>query len=326
MAQDNGRDRFERGNQSQYDQDDFGRGSYQQRGNRQPQQYQDYGQDRYSGGGSQYGSNPSRYGDDDYSSDRYSSSSYGDRQSSDYDRFGGRGSSGMNRSQDRFGGGQYDRDYQSSGGSYGGDRFGQGRDQSADYRSGGSYGSGYGQGYGSQGYGQDYDRGYGSRYGSQGRSYGGSRYDRDSSYRNDSERGFFEKAGDEVASWFGDEDAERRRRMDHRGRGPANYQRSNEKLLEDVCERLTHDPRVDATNINVTADNNEITLDGTVTSRAAKRRAEDCAHDISGVNHVQNNLRVDDSSDRYGGFGSTGTGTGTGTGIGTTSRTDTETT
>jgi hypothetical protein len=32
----------------------------------------------------------------------------------------------------------------------------------------------------------------------------------------DRERGFFDRAGDEVASWFGDEDAERRRRMDNR--------------------------------------------------------------------------------------------------------------
>jgi hypothetical protein len=35
------------------------------------------------------------------------------------------------------------------------------------------------------------------------------RFDRD-------DRGFFERAGDEVASWFGDEEAERRRRMDLR--------------------------------------------------------------------------------------------------------------
>ena len=36
--------------------------------------------------------------------------------------------------------------------------------------------------------------------------------DRDRSRRD--ERGFFERAGDEVASWFGDDDAERRRRED----------------------------------------------------------------------------------------------------------------
>lgn len=43
------------------------------------------------------------------------------------------------------------------------------------------------------------------------------RFDRDDRGRFDrDERGFFERAGDEVASWFGDEEAERRRRMDHR--------------------------------------------------------------------------------------------------------------
>jgi len=44
------------------------------------------------------------------------------------------------------------------------------------------------------------------------RSFGRS-FDRDD---DDRERGFFDRAGDEVASWFGDEDAERRRREDMR--------------------------------------------------------------------------------------------------------------
>lgn len=33
------------------------------------------------------------------------------------------------------------------------------------------------------------------------------------------ERGFFERAGDEISSWFGDDEAERRRAMDERGAG-----------------------------------------------------------------------------------------------------------
>jgi len=33
------------------------------------------------------------------------------------------------------------------------------------------------------------------------------------------ERGFFERAGDEISSWFGDDEAERRREMDERSRG-----------------------------------------------------------------------------------------------------------
>lgn len=44
----------------------------------------------------------------------------------------------------------------------------------------------------------------------------GRSWDRDD---DDRERGFFERAGDELASWFGDEEAERRRREDARMRG-----------------------------------------------------------------------------------------------------------
>ncbi|MCV2868662.1 BON domain-containing protein [Defluviimonas sp. WL0002] len=108
----------------------------------------------------------------------------------------------------------------------------------------------------------------------------------------DEERGFFERAADEVSSWFGDEEAERRREMDHRGRGPKNYTRSDERIFEDVNDRLTDDESLDATDISVEVKDREVTLDGTVQSRYAKRRAEDCADMVSGVQHVQNNLRV----------------------------------
>jgi hypothetical protein len=106
------------------------------------------------------------------------------------------------------------------------------------------------------------------------------------------ERGWFERAGDEVASWFGDKDAARRREEDHRGKGPSGYIRSDERIQEDANDRLTDDWGVDAQNIQVSVAGGEVTLDGTVGSREQKRRAEDCVEDISGVKHVQNNLRV----------------------------------
>ena len=46
----------------------------------------------------------------------------------------------------------------------------------------------------------------------------------------------------------------------------------------------------------VTVDKGEVTLNGTVTGRDAKRRAEDIVEDLSGVKHVQNNLRVQAAS------------------------------
>lgn len=125
--------------------------------------------------------------------------------------------------------------------------------------------------------------------------------------RGGEERGFLQRAGDEVASWFGDESASRRREQDHRGRGPSNYTRSDERIREDANDHLTHDWGVDATNITVSVSNGELTLDGTVDSRQAKRRAEDAVEHISGVKHVQNNLRVQDRSASTGGANAYGT-------------------
>jgi osmotically-inducible protein OsmY len=159
----------------------------------------------------------------------------------------------------------------------------------------GTYGGGAG---GSQGYGEDYrDHGYASRQ---------------------HERGFLQRAGDEVASWFGDEDAARRREQDHRGRGPADYTRSDERIREDANDRLTEDWRVDASRISVTVENGEITLSGTVTRREDKRRAEDIVEDLSGVKHVQNNLRVDQQAAWSGSSGTT-TGTGSASTFGSSS-------
>jgi osmotically-inducible protein OsmY len=116
---------------------------------------------------------------------------------------------------------------------------------------------------------------------------------RDRNWRDEGERGMWDRASDEVASWFGDEEAERRREMDRfRGHGPKNYARSEERIREDVCDRLTVDASVDASDIEVKVAGNEVTLSGTVPNRMQRRRAEDCAEDVSGVKHVQNNLRV----------------------------------
>ncbi|RWX79280.1 BON domain-containing protein [Neorhizobium lilium] len=116
-------------------------------------------------------------------------------------------------------------------------------------------------------------------------------------------RGLMERAGDEVASWFGDDKASQRRDMDqHRGKGPKGYQRSDTRIEEDINDRLSDDPILDASNISVTVAQAEVTLDGFVSSRWDKRRAEDLVEDISGVRHVQNNLRVNNSmNDTLGG-------------------------
>ena len=92
-------------------------------------------------------------------------------------------------------------------------------------------------------------------------------------------------------------------RAQHRGRGPRGYSRSDDRVREDINDRLTDDSYVDASEIDVTVSSGEVTLTGTVDNRMTKRRAEDIAESISGVRHVQNNLRVRHHT--HGGSGTT---------------------
>ena len=146
------------------------------------------------------------------------------------------------------------------------------------------------------------------------------------------DRGFFERAGDEMATWFGSEDAGRRRERDasqgdagarhHRGRGPTGYRRSDARITEDINDRLTEDAYIDASEVQVRVENGEVTLDGTVDDRRAKRRAEDNAEAISGVTHVQNNLRARQPGGMQGG-GQTAHGGASGGYTGTAGSADT---
>ena len=175
-------------------------------------------------------------------------------------------------------------------------------------------GSGFERGYNQSrsNYGQqqryNYPSGYrsGERYDE--RDYD---YDRDRYNRGEEGRGWLDRASDAVASWFGDEEAERRRRMDdqrqHRGRGPKGYRRSDERIKEDVNDRLGDDYYLDASDVEVAVENTEVTLTGTVKSRSDKRRAEDIAESVSGVTNVENRLRVK----QYGTSSLTDTTTGT---------------
>jgi osmotically-inducible protein OsmY len=76
------------------------------------------------------------------------------------------------------------------------------------------------------------------------------------------------------------------------GRGPQGFQRQDDRIHEDVNDRLTWHGEVDATNIQVTVENGEVTLEGTVDDRRQKRLAEDIAEDVSGVKDIHNRLRI----------------------------------
>jgi len=82
------------------------------------------------------------------------------------------------------------------------------------------------------------------------------------------------------------------RQPDFAGRGPKDYQRSDTRIREEICDRMTDDPMLDASQISVEVKGGEALLTGSVTSRDQKRRAEHIADLISGVKDVTNQLRV----------------------------------
>ena len=63
-------------------------------------------------------------------------------------------------------------------------------------------------------------------------------------------------------------------------------------LPEDCCDRLTADGQVDASEIEVSVQDGEVTLAGSVDERGMKRAAEDCVDAVAGVRQVHNRLRV----------------------------------
>ena len=245
---------------------------------------QNWGRGDYGSGGSHSG-----YGYGGYGSSNYSEPSRG--------RDWGSGHGGSD--QQRYGG-DYDRDR------YWGDRYAS--DRYSDYYAYPDYGYGMGMAWSAglaewpapiadsrSGSAQDWRRAQNYRDPQSYRDYRGAR----GGYGN--ERGWWDRTKDEVRSWMGDEEAERRRRMDsynesrrasHFGRGPKGYARSDTRILEDVSDRLTEDWRVDASEIEVVVVSAEVTLTGMVDSRDVKRRAENIAADVTGVKDVQNNLRV----------------------------------
>lgn len=89
-----------------------------------------------------------------------------------------------------------------------------------------------------------------------------------------------------------------RERPSYRGRGPKNYRRSDHLIADDVHQTLTDDDALDATNIDVHVDNGEVTLNGMVSNRWAKRYAEDLVARCRGVVDVQNRLRIEPFEDQ----------------------------
>lgn len=78
----------------------------------------------------------------------------------------------------------------------------------------------------------------------------------------------------------------------HRGKGPRNYRRSDQRILEDINDRLCDNPYIDASEIDVSVSGGNVALTGSADDKASKRLAEDIVESVSGVGNVENNIKV----------------------------------
>lgn len=78
----------------------------------------------------------------------------------------------------------------------------------------------------------------------------------------------------------------------YRGIGPRGYVRSPTRIYEDICDRLTEHPLIDASDIEVLISGIEVVLAGSVDSAVIAARVEAIAREVPGVKTVRNTLEV----------------------------------
>lgn len=78
--------------------------------------------------------------------------------------------------------------------------------------------------------------------------------------------------------------------------GPRNYRRDDDRIHDEVCNRLARDDELDVSDVEVRVQEGVVTLEGKVNDRRTKYDIEDIAERVFGVQDVINHIRVQ----RYG--------------------------
>lgn len=74
--------------------------------------------------------------------------------------------------------------------------------------------------------------------------------------------------------------------------GPKGYQRSDERLKEDISERLMQSHQIDCSDVSLEVRGGKVSLEGSVPSRHMKHAIEDLVDACPGVQDIDNRVRV----------------------------------
>lgn len=92
---------------------------------------------------------------------------------------------------------------------------------------------------------------------------------------------------------------ERWMRGPHAGRGPRGYRRPDDRIYEDVCDRLMRNGEIDARDIEVDVHDAVVTLRGSVNNRQSKYAAEEVSESVFGVKDIRNEIRIESYSPTF---------------------------
>jgi hypothetical protein len=270
---------------------------------------------------------PSRRDAGGYRQSRYSESQYGQGQHDrDRDWAGGRGNYSSSpdwdspqsaqrygREQQRYGGGNRE--------AYPADEYGYAQRYGVGYS--GSQGAGHDRPLGDERFNLgDQPRYFGTGYYGEGTSAFGGGFGEERWHGQPTSQGRFREAEQGSRFYGGSSEHER---GGHRpgllkrifGTGPKGYQRSDERLREDISERLMQAGDVDSSEVTVNVVSGKVTLEGTVPDRYMKHHIEDLADACPGVQDIDNRIRVERGTGRSGGTSDASYGSGTGSAQGT---------
>ena len=74
--------------------------------------------------------------------------------------------------------------------------------------------------------------------------------------------------------------------------GPKGYQRSDERMREEICDELMQTDHIDSSEVTVEVTGGKVTLDGSVPERWMKHAIEDLAAACPGVQEVDARIRI----------------------------------
>lgn len=81
----------------------------------------------------------------------------------------------------------------------------------------------------------------------------------------------------------------------HAGKGPRGYTKRDQAILEEICEELTRDSHIDASQLSVQVVDGVVILSGEIESLEAKDRIMGIVSEVHGISQFVNEMRVSDA-------------------------------